>query len=680
MLRQKKNKKTDRPLQMEQLEAREVFSLGSIGCLPNDFVPTPRANTNLLAGADVHYPQDTSKVNWVKRVNGTKDHDIIKVTATGWNQKLKVNVWSYSDPSYKPISFLAHQSYFLQNGVDFYGKVFVYGYGGDDKIQISQGINFETFVYAGDGNDKVYSGATRSIIDGGRGNDILYGYLGNDVIKGGPGIDRLYGHGGHDRLYGGSETDYLYGGTGNDILRGGSSHDYLYGELDRDRLYGGSGNDVLEGGSHNDRLYGGSGSDELFGDSGNDWLWGGDQNDKLHGGSGTDRIWGDDGHDRLWGDDGNDYLYGGNGHDKLYAGAGRDYLFGGADNDILISIDNSHTDHLWGDSGYDSFWYDDNQAVNSSGSKSLAPGLVDKLHDQTWTEKNSNSHGVSHFSNDADKTLDGEAIVDPTFPTSSLVPGQQAYWDAASYASYSGNPLFASSGPSSIDVYQGYAMGDCWLLAALGSAAETNSSSIYQTIVELGDNTYGVSLGDQFYRIDADLPVGLGVMLAARPGQENSLWVPLVEKAYAFHRPDRLQDKGTYTNLDGGFGTEAFSALGATTNKSLNVNHWRGTKYAENLFAQINAEINAGNAVSVGTRNSWEFKWIPLAKKHAYMVDHVIWDQATGKYTKIVLRNPFGNDGRSHGGNHDANDDGFVTLSAKQFVTMVGRIDWANLI
>ena len=68
---------------------------------------------------------------------------------------------------------------------------------------------------------------------------------------------------------------------------------------------------------------------------------------------------------------------------------------------------------------------------------------------------------------------------------------------------------------------------------------------IQQLVVDLGDGTYAVHLeksilnNNKFYRVDADLPVandGDTVPQFAGLGAEDSLWVALVEKAYAIDR------------------------------------------------------------------------------------------------------------------------------------------------
>ena len=104
-------------------------------------------------------------------------------------------------------------------------------------------------------------------------------------------------------------------------------------------------------------------------------------------------------------------------------------------------------------------------------------------------------------------------------------------------------------------------MGDCWLLATLGSAVRTNPNSIRQTVVEFGDGTYAVELGGKFYRVDGDLPTWSPTDTTLRfagLGQSGSIWVAIVEKAYTSYRTAA----GTYGGIDGGWPEEAFQAIG----------------------------------------------------------------------------------------------------------------------
>jgi hypothetical protein len=390
-------------------------------------------------------------------------------------------------------------------------------------------------------------------------------------------------------------------------------------------------------------VFDGSGSNDRFenfakaalianainGNGGNDILRGGAGLNVIHGGKGNDIIYGGAGNDMLFGDDGNDVLNGFGGADKLYGNGGAD---------TLISIDNATADKLWGGAGDDSFWLD-RSLMAANGSL-----LKDQVLDATNLEMTNNYHAVLKFVNGADKTLDGDQLADPT--------------GGVSYHDFNNQPLFATVGPTQLDVRQG-SLGDCWLLAALGSAAHSNPNSIRQTVVDLGDGTYAVELGTKFYRVDGDLPTASATN--TRPtygkfGQEYCMWVPIVEKAFAFYRSE---NKGVstvaYGVLAGGAADEGYKAIGCTALVS------KSFTTGSTALNHIVAELNAGKAVAVqiGTPSAGT----ALFTKHAYMVDSINYQPGTNTPISVVLRNPWGYDGTGN----DANpQDGFVTVTGTQ--------------
>jgi len=80
----------------------------------------------------------------------------------------------------------------------------VYGYAGNDDIQVATGITNSVWLYGGGGDDR---------LSGGSGNDVLLGGDGNDTLQGGSGRDLLIGGNGGDRLLGDSDDDILIAGT-----------------------------------------------------------------------------------------------------------------------------------------------------------------------------------------------------------------------------------------------------------------------------------------------------------------------------------------------------------------------------------------------------------------------------------------------------------------------------------
>ena len=192
-------------------------------------------------------------------------------------------------------------------------------------------------------------------------------------------------------------------------------------------------------------------------------------------------------------------------------------------------------------------------------------------------------------------------------------------------------------------------------------------------VADLGDGTYAVRFyrdGQAYYvRVDADLWVAPnGKPKYARFGKQNSLWVPIVEKAYAFFRTQQ----GNYPSLNSGDGkhhghlhatTEPMELAGVT---ALQVIDWVGQGSPSGAVA---------NAVNAGV--VYLLNWIALAQangeavytggpsgisdstplllglptdgsvntyrsgQHQYMVDHVEFAD-NGQPVALVLRDPYG--------------------------------------
>ncbi len=247
-------------------------------------------------------------------------------------------------------------------------------------------------------------------------------------------------------------------------------------------------------------------------------------------------AYGGEGNDMLRGG-GNDFLYGEGGNDALYCTGGTDKAYGGAGDDVLVSIGGGLAT-LTGGAGKDGFW--------------TSPGDV-VADASTWETDNGYLHLVAQFmgysfdggqsSTPISLELNGQNFVDPAKIDAE---GSNPYLQ-----NYADNPLFATAGPKNTDVDQG-AVGDCYFVATLAAIADANAEYIQQMVVDLGDGTYAVRFyqdGQEVYvRVDADLWTEGGFLTYAGFGHEGSLWVAIVEKAYAYFR----KQLGTYKSIAGG--------------------------------------------------------------------------------------------------------------------------------
>jgi Ca2+-binding RTX toxin-like protein len=496
----------------------------------------------------------------------------------------------------------------------------------------------------------------------------MYGQEGNDKLIGGPGADFMYGQNGLDTIVASGGADYQSGGNGADTMdysarttalsitvdllsNDGAANEKDYVSGDFEHVLCGSGNDFVNlvpalvtsrrvvGGAGNDQLYGHDGPDILMGGYGNDtcYGYGGDDyiigeagNDLVRGYFGRDLVSGGYGNDVVYGDAGMDTVYGDQGNDRLYGGADADQMYGGDNDDILVAIGGTQADVLRGDGGFDSFWCDSEAS--------------EKVMDLSIAESFMNIHRISGFmplkvagqyKQTPNRELDMPAIVDP------LLEGNYEY------RTFFGTRLFGPNGPRPDDVDQND-LGDCYFMAPLAALAKTNPNLIKQLVVDLGDGTFAVNFQknnvDSWVRVDSHLPVypGTNTPAFAGLGKQSSMWVPIMEKAYAFFR----SDFGSYFSVgNGGQPTEPMYHMGVS-------NRVYNPTVPQEMVNVISQMLNLGKPVMVGTKGGIT----NLVERHVYMVESVTW---SGTDYQIKLRNPWGEDGPGA----DSVNDGIVTVT-----------------
>ena len=228
------------------------------------------------------------------------------------------------------------------------------------------------------------------------------------------------------------------------------------------------------------------------------------------------------------------------------------------------------------------------------------------------------------------------AIADPTLTTGGYV-----------YKSFASDPLFGPSGPSINDVSQGV-VGDCYLLSVLSSVARTDAPLVRQLITANSNDTYTVTFaGKKTVTVDAELPtLPDGQPAYAQLGSGNSLWVALVEKAYA----DYVNPKAdSYTTISGGWMGDAFTAIGLKSTSTFSA------ASSTALATLLQKDVKANDFVTMGTA-SYVGLNTPLVAGHAYEIDSVTVNKQ-GAVTSVTLRNPWGN---------DVANGGYVTVTAQQ--------------
>ncbi len=184
---------------------------------------------------------------------------------------------------------------------------------------------------------------------------------------------------------------------------------------------------------------------------------------------------------------------------------------------------------------------------------------------------------------------------------------------------YVAGSLF-QNGIAYTDIRQG-TVGDCYLLATMGSIALNSPSSIQNMIIDNGDQTYTIrfynnSVAD-FVTVDRYLPVDSGGRLifanmgAAYTNAGNELWVPLIEKAYAQANEMKwLGQDGTnsYQGISGG---------------------WMGTVYTQMLNrpsstqmisteSALTTMLSSGKMITAGSKSSGTTNGV--IANHAYII------------------------------------------------------------
>ena len=374
----------------------------------------------------------------------------------------------------------------------------------------------------------------------------------------------------------------------------------------------------------------------------------------------------------LYGGAGNDILTGGAGDDRLYGGLGTNTLNAGAGDDVLVTVGGGVNDRATGGAGRDSFWVDlgSKETVTDPSAQEAATGSLHRVNSFTAASNKTATTPAKRVQSPTGKVgrpkktvkapkpapanpkdLLGQDLVDPVLSSGSM-----------EYAEFAGRPLFADGGPSPDDVSQG-GVGDCYFLAVLSSVARVNPTEIRESVVDLGDGTYGVQFtkggNHVFVRVDNQLArwAGMDDLAYAGFGAQGSMWVAVMEKAYAFFRTGA----GTYRSLDSGWMSEGYAALGAASASTYSASG------ASALLNLIKNDLAAGKSVTYAVATPAAGS--NLCRFHAYMVDGVVQD-ASGRPTHLRLRNPWGTDGDAV---TDGSNDGYVTVTAQQaYASLLG--------
>lgn len=180
--------------------------------------------------------------------------------------------------------------------------------------------------------------------------------------------------------------------------------------------------------------------------------------------------------------------------------------------------------------------------------------------------------------------------------------------------------------PAFGDVGQGN-LGDAWLLAACAAVAHVQPAMLLARVSAKGDGSFNVRLGVEDVRVTPSFPVE-GYADPRPNGQKDSLWVALVEKAFA------QATRGSYAELEAGNPARALEALTGRAAGRLSLGPEADL---ERLGRRLVAARRAGAAIVARTRHAGVDA--PLVAQHNYAVLEL---EGQGAGQAVRLYNPWG--------------------------------------
>ncbi|MGB3126086.1 MAG: M91 family zinc metallopeptidase [Pseudomonas sp.] len=135
---------------------------------------------------------------------------------------------------------------------------------GNDRIHIEDNVLVPVFVFSGEGDDRVVSGARIASLYTGPGDDFIAVLNGACHVEAGHGNDEVHGYQDtHLTVYGGPGQDDISGGNGTSFIDGGEGDDHIVGGRGANILSGGPGNDRIKAGPAGNVIYTGEGVDDV---------------------------------------------------------------------------------------------------------------------------------------------------------------------------------------------------------------------------------------------------------------------------------------------------------------------------------------------------------------------------------------------------------------------------------